>query len=262
MVYRKSLFAKARFIKKRRYGYAKKRYASSLYKLGKQVKQLRTNIRRKRTILHTSSEQDYTKDLITPQQHVRLTRLSDHKGILGTDTNDLIGDKVRLISLSSHVHISLENVDNEEATTNFSVFLVSLKDSSGGMIDRTTGFLALTANQDYYSHFGWAYLNKDRFNIHHYKHFTLTNYGTALTSSGAQSKYGTDIDFDWKTPVNKIIYANQPGNDTNQTSPFNNLYQADPSQNYYIIVFTDNLSADSESPLMKNFTIASWEKLD
>lgn len=267
MVFKSSIPAKTAYNRKVKAGKAKRRFNKASAKtntivLRKELSQLKRKVYGEDVYLHTAqTESDKFKDIVSPCTQVRLLKLNDHRGILGTDTTDLTDDKYKLIKLTSHVHIGLENVNNEEETINFSVFLVSLKDIAGGIIDHATGFLTLTADKDYYSYSGWAFLNKERFTIHQYKHFTLTNYGTALTASGAQNKYGTNIDFDWKTPVNKMYLCNDPGEDADQGSPFEQIYQADPDQNYYILVFNDNSSVDTEYPAIKQLTIATWQKL-
>lgn len=267
MVFQNSIPAITKYNSKRKSYYAKRKFAkrspkSSLFYLRKQVGYIKRKMRGDRVILHTTSNVDFNKDIVSPCAQLRLTRFIDHIGCLGTDNEDLLDDKVKLLKLSSHINISLENVNNEEETTNFSVFLVSLKDNGGSMIDPANGFLAMTSGSDYYQYSGWTFLNKDKFTIHHYKHFQLTNYGSALSASAAQNKYGTNIDFDWKTPVNSIIKPNAPGAGATAGSWKSNGYQADPSQNYYLLIFNDNSSVDTEYPLVKHLTICTFEKMD
>lgn len=267
MAFQNSIPAKARMAGKRRYGAAKRKFYNAkprvaLNMLSSKVKVLERKVNRKRVFLQTASTVDKFKDIVSPCTQLRLCRFVDHVGILGTDDEDLQDDKVLFRKISTHLNISLENVDNEEGTTNFSVFLVSLKDNAGSMLDTATGFLNMTADRDYYQYSGWTFLNKDRFKIHHYKHLQLTNYGAALTTSGAQNQFGTNWNVDWKTPINQVVKANSPGAGATNTQWRANVYQADPSLNYYILIFNDNSAVDSEYPSVKNLSICSFEKMD
>jgi len=144
-------------------------------------------------------------------------------------------------------YISLENtVNNEEETVQFTCFLVSLKDEASQIFNLQNNGIVWnsspgTTNQTHAVAGGIVMLNKRYFNIHKVKRFVLTNHGTALTAPSAQTQYGTDHRWYWKQSINKRI-----------TNPGGNWYSlingADPSKTYLMLVFSDNSTADVESP--------------
>lgn len=176
--------------------------------------------------------------------------------IFGTSTDDFDDPKILFHSMRAQCRVTLENsVNNEESTTRFSAFLVSLKDKvSSAVFTNNTGALQLTADSHYIFNQGIVFLNKKIFNVHRSKYFTLTNYNTALSSSAAQSMYGTDMEWTW-TIAPKVTIENPTGN-------WNSLPSSlDPSKQYYILIFSDNQTGDLESPDVTISQIANFKKI-
>lgn len=173
-----------------------------------------------------------------------LSYYSSWARVFNTSTNDDTPNKMIHKSFGMDVRVSLENtVNNEEETVNFTAYLVSLRDDIGGYFAPGTGSLTMVDGQTHSTLRGMVLLNKRLFNIHKMKRFTLTNYGTALTAPAAQSQYGTDRRWYWRMPVNKMV--------TNPTGDWKVLNSAqDPSKTYFLIVFSDNSTADLESPAL------------
>lgn len=162
--------------------------------------------------------------------------------IFGVSADDLEANKIIHKSAGLDMRVTLENpVNNEENTIGFTAFLVSLKDDIGAVFNPGTGGLTLVANQTHYINQGMAMLNKKMFNIHRVKRFHLTNHGTPLAQSAAQTQYGTDCRWYWKVSLNKTI-QNPQGNWKSLNSAL------DPSKQYYVLIFNDNSIVDLESP--------------
>lgn len=164
--------------------------------------------------------------------------------VFGVSADDLEANKIIHKSIGMDIRVSLENtVNNEEETTNFTAFLISLKDDIGSYFTPGSGAITWTDNITHSFQNGLVLLNKKMFNIHKQKRFTLTNFGTALTSAAAQSQYGVDKRWYWKISPNKLI-SNPAGNWKSLSSGL------DPSKTYQLVVFSDNATLDGESPSM------------
>jgi hypothetical protein len=136
------------------------------------------------------------------------------------------------------------------------VFLVSLKDNArGGLFNNSSGVLSLSNNIDYYTNGGgFTMLNKDSFNIHGVRRFTLGNNGVGLGSSTAQTQYGTDRRIYMKIKCNKVIMStlgNWKQLDCSQ----------DPSDNFYVLVCNDNGIFDATYPRMRATVVHTVEQL-
>jgi len=176
--------------------------------------------------------------------------------MFGTTTDDFDDPKVRFHSTSINCRVSLENlVNNEEETTRFTAYLVSLKDRiSQAKFSNTAGTLTLSPIQDYNLLQGVAYLNHKMFKIHCTKRFTLTNYGTALSAPAAQSEFGTAHEWTWSIRPNSII-ENANGN-------WNTLASSmDSSKQYFVLIFSDNQTGDLESPSVNINQIMNFKKI-
>lgn len=175
--------------------------------------------------------------------------------IFGTSAEDLLDPKVLYHSSKLQIRLSLENTNNEEETTRFSVFLVSLKDRvPQSKFNNSTGVLTLVGNQDYVINQGIAYINKKIFNIHKAKYFTLTNYGTALGTAAGQSQFGTAHEFSWNIAPRMTI-EHPAGNWSALASSL------DPSKQYYVLVFTDNQTGDLEYPALTINQMVNFKKI-
>lgn len=139
---------------------------------------------------------------------------------------------------------------SEPTEVNFTVFLVRCKDVMAPYINLTTGAVTLTAGTHYVSSAsgtqvaaGLVMLNKKFFQILKIKRFTLGNNGTTLGQPSAQTQYGTDRRIYMKFSPNTKI-SNPNGNWASTACP------QDPSQNYLLLVFNNNATADAENPHM------------
>lgn len=176
--------------------------------------------------------------------------------LFGTTTDDLADPKVLYHSTKVQCRVTLENsVNNEESTTRFSAFLVSLRDRiPQSKFNNSLGTLTLTNGQDYTINQGIAYLNRKIFNIHKTKYFTLTNYNTALTAPAAQSMYGTDMEWSWSMAP-KMTIEHPAGNWSALASAL------DPSKQYYVLVFSDNQTGDLENPDVTISQMANFKRI-
>lgn len=246
--------------------YNKRKGKSSITKLAKQVKALTKEARHKRITVWTRNDgPNLTTNLTSPLTIQYLSKFSTDQPIFGTDPNDLEGSKILLKSMTLKIDVRLENLsETEEETQNIEMFVVSLKDEANDILDETTGVITLTPDVHYYR-YGAVYnmisfVNKKYFNVHHHDRFTLTNYGSALTTSGAQSLDGTDRRIDFKLPINKIIDA--PLSNTVNQSWKTLVCPRDPSKNYFILWFNDNNAGDGEFPRVTTVALKKFEKLD
>jgi len=214
---------------------------TKLQTLAKAVKTLQRKNRKEADYLNFT-QQVLDASVASPSYIVNLCDYSGMISTFGTGANDNEDNKIIHKSVGMDLRVSLENtVNNEESTTGFTAFLVSLKDNCGNVFNNLTGGLTLTLGATHELIQGMALLNKKIFNIHKQKRFTLTNYNQALISPAGQSQYGTDHRWYWKLPINKTI--ENPRGDWKQLG-----CALDPSKQYYLIIFNDNSTADLESP--------------
>lgn len=133
--------------------------------------------------------------------------------------------------------VTLDNINNEEGTVNFTYMIISRRDVAGTATD-TYASLSLTANDDYLtgSTNGFVYMNLKKWKVHAVRRFTLTQ----MDIDGADSSV-CQKRFNIKVKVGKKIEAGDANWKTLENSP-------DPSDTYYAVLFNDNLSTDLESP--------------
>jgi len=171
-------------------------------------------------------------------------------GTTAADYNDV--NKAFWKSLS--IQFRIESWDEEE-NIQLTCFLVSLQKNATNKYDSASGVLtALNSTTDYRSYDSMTMLNKKIFRIHRFKTFTIGNNGAALTTSGAPMWSGTSLyQGYWKIKPRTMV-QNPSGN-------FIALNAAlDPTQQYYIIVFNNNLTPEGENPrlsynMLYNFTV-------
>lgn len=159
----------------------------------------------------------------------------------GSTANDAAQNKIIHKSVGIDCYLTLENTLNEPDTTQFTIFLVSLKDVIGSSFNPSTGNLAISNGLHYVVRGGLVLLNKKCFKIHKTKRVVLSNHGTALSGPSAQTQAGTDTRFYWKARPNATI-VNPYGDWKSLTSA------QDSSKQLYMLVFNDNSSADLQSP--------------
>lgn len=188
--------------------------------------------------------------------HYNMCLYSGMAPIFGTTTDDLADPKILYHSSKVQCRVSLENtINNEEETTRFSAFLVSLRDRiPQSRFNSGTGVLTLTAGLDYYLNQGIAYINPKMFNIHKVKYFTLTNYGTALSAPAGQSQFGTAHEWTWSI-MPKMTVEHPAGNWSALASSL------DPSRQYYVLIFSDNQTGDAEYPTVSISQVANFKEI-
>lgn len=247
MPYGRKVYRRKRMYRKRKGG------KPSLAKLASAVKSLQRRNRRDDEYIQLG--QFNSNDSMTGSPVVvNLCNYTGMAGIFGTSSGDRFDNKIIHQSFGMDLRVSLENtINNEESTINFTAFLVSLRDDCGGVFSPSTGTLTFTANQTHYVTNGLALLNKKIFKIHKQKRFTLTNYDTALSTSAAQSQYGTDCRWYWKWSPRAVIQA--------ATQSWTDLASAqDPSKQYYLLIFNDNSTVDGESPSFTSNIVHTMKK--
>lgn len=160
----------------------------------------------------------------------------------GTGTNDTHSNKIVNYSDLLRVNVNLANAGlTETGRINFYCALVSLKDEIGSAFTPSTGNLSLTAGTHYFASQGLFILNPKCFKIHAAKRFVLDNQGVALSSSAAQTQYGTDMAFDMFVKRNSLVQTTGADWGAAACPP-------DPSKNAYLIIFNDNSALDVEYP--------------
>lgn len=227
---------------------------SQVEALAKAVKKLQIKDKVEAEYLNYT-QQAVETSLVYPVGTVNLSDFSGMLSTFGTSANDNEQNKIVHKSVGMDIRVSLENtVNNEESTTGFTAFLVSLKDECGNVYNNLTGGLTLTLGATHEIVQGMVLLNKKIFSIHKQKRFTLTNYNQALISPAAQSQYGTDFRWYWKLPINKTII--NPRGDWKQLG-----CALDPSKQYYLMIFNDNSTADFESPALTYVAVHTFKTI-
>lgn len=175
---------------------------------------------------------------------IHLCGFSSWNNIFGVGANDTTANTIIHKSFGIDCYLTLENTVNEPDTTEFTMFLVSLRDSIGPDFNAGTGALTLAPNYHYYINGGLAMLNKKIFKIHKTRRVVLTNHGQALSTSSAQSQGGSDKRFYMRMPVNQKI-----------TEPYGDwksiVAPRDPSQNFYLLIFNNNSAVDLQNPQIR-----------
>jgi len=219
--------------------------------LAKAVKSIQSKLKQKTVYINYG--QLFDNSLLSGDyDQFKLSEYSAWSRIFGASSND--EECKKMIHKSFGIDMRFES-NSETDAINFTVFLVSLKDNMrAGAWSNTSGILGLTAGVDYYNQAGLTLLNKDNFNIHSVKRFTLGNNGVGLGSSTAQTQYGTDRRFYMKMRCNKSI--------VNVNGDWKALgCSQDPSDNYYLLVFNDNNILDATYPRMRATVVHTVEQL-
>lgn len=142
--------------------------------------------------------------------------------------------------------VTLDNINNEEGTINFTYFVMSRRDEASTATD-TGATLSLSAGVDYVQGpgNGMVYLNLRKWKVHYCKRFTLTQMDIdGADASSCQKRFYTKI------RVGKMIKAPDSSWKSLDNSP-------DPSDTYYAVLFNDNSTVDLENPLWKMTVVHS-----
>ena len=237
--------AKRKYQRKRKTTVAKmaKGKTTSIQALAKSVRSLQlANKKQHQYQNYTVSESNV--QLTNPFNAFNLCNFSGMTPIFGIDGDDDNNYKAVHQSYGMDCYLTLEHpASNEENTTQFTIFLVSLKDDIGDAFNPATGALTLTSALHYYQQNGLCMLNKKCFNILKVMRKTLTNFGTSLGTAAAQSQHGVDCRFYIKQSPRSVI--------TNVKGDWKQLSSAqDPSKQHYLLIFNDNSSLDGEYPTL------------
>lgn len=217
---------------------------ANMSKLQTQINRINKRLRREDEYINLGQWRDNAQ-LVADYVAVNLSNFNSMDQIFGTSTNDTEANKMIHKSFGLQIKVALENQlgASELLTTGISMFLVSLKDEASSIFNPATGALSLGINSSYYTTRGYTLLNKKYFNIHKKKFFSLTNHGSALIYSSAQTKYGSNYECYWKWRPNKVI--------TNPTGDVYSLQSAlDPSKQYYLLIFNNNSNTANGSPTL------------
>ena len=109
-----------------------------------------------------------------------------------------------------------------------------------------------TAGTTHYATAGYTMVNKKMFKIHYFKTFSLTNFASALGTSSAGGKA-------FKEGYIKLRMNNLIRNPAGNWRALNSAL--DPSKQYYMLVFNDNNSADTESPTLTYNAIHTFKTI-
>lgn len=218
--------------------------------LAKAVKSIQLKMKRKSVFLNYG--QQFDKELSSDVDIFKLSNYSNWNAIFGVGAND--SECKKMIHKSFGLDMYL-NSSTEPDPIQFTIFLVSLKDSvRGAAFNNSTGALSLSSGFDYYAQNGLVLLNKDLFNIHNIKRCVLGNNGVGLGSSTAQTQYGTDRRYYMKMRCNKTVMST--------TGDWKALdCSQDPSDNYYLLIFNDNGILDAQNPRVRINVVHSVEQL-
>lgn len=230
--------------------YARKSRVSKMAK-GKQTKiqalaqaVKRLQMSNRRNAQYNNYWQYGSQSIVGDVSAINLSGFNGFIDAFGTASNDDSNNRVVHKSFGMDLYLTLEATVNETDTTQFTMFLVSLRDDIGGAFSTSTGNISLSSGLHYVIRGGQVLLNKKCFKIHKTKRIVLTNHGTALSGPSAQTQSGTDCRFYWKCRPNALI--------TNPTGDWKALTSAnDPSKQYYLLTFSDNSSADLQNPQLQ-----------
>jgi len=183
-----------------------------------------------------------SNNVVAPYLSYGLDQYNSMSTIFGTQSNDTHTN--RAIDKSDVMDITVQlanNIQTEPGTTNFTCYLVQLKDAIGTNYT-STGAINLIAGTHYQSApFAGAnvLLNLKYFKILKSKKFILTNYDQPLTASSGNTQ-DTFKRWTWKLRRNQVIQ--NPEGDFAARPPI------DPSNARFLLVFTDDVSTDTQSP--------------
>lgn len=230
---------KRKFARKGRVAKLARGKATSIKTLAKAVSRIQRKMRSNceylnyRVVDSPTISADYTV--------VPLSNYSAWADIFGTASNDDTANRMIHKSFGMDCYLTLENTVNEPDSTQFTIFLVTLKDNIGSAYAPASSSLSLLANVHYSISGGMVLLNKKCFTIHKIIRKVLTNHGTSLANPSAQTQSGTDYRFYVKHRANHLV--------TNPTGDWKSMGGSpDPSKAMYMLIFNDNSSLDLQNP--------------
>lgn len=210
----------------------RKRAGTTVATLARQVKLLQ-----KKTALVTQDETFRINEAIDVVSPYVVRNITNYTGWASLFPSGFTTEKNEAYIKNFYIDnlITLDNINNEEGTINFTYMVISRKDEAGTATD-TVNSLLLTNNVDHSIVAGKAYMNLRKFKVHYVKRFTLTQMDTEATDAGL-----AQIRFSHKIRVGKKVVNPDGWWKSLENSP-------DPSDSYYVVLFNDNSAADLESP--------------
>lgn len=140
------------------------------------------------------------------------------------------------------------DIANEPANVDYTCVCVSLKKKAHGLYDETTGSLSITDGPHYRLVGGMCMLNKQLFNIHYYRRFTLGNNNIALGTAVNGVGDSTRVCINDYVKIKPRKFITNPAV-VGTTGDIDALTcDLDPTGQYYFLVFNNNSSLDLESP--------------
>lgn len=176
--------------------------------------------------------------------YINIFNYNNCRSIFGTVGGDYsVCNKWRYVNSKMDL---IFDMGNEYTNIDYSLFIVSIKDSANTLYDKTTGVITLSdgihyASNDVVSNAGQTILNPRMFNIHWQKRLLLGNNGYSPATSTATLGQGMGIvrRYSYTLKIDKVI-QNVSGNVSSL------VVSQDPSQAYYLLIFNNNASTDLE----------------
>lgn len=221
----------------------KKAMPTNMRKVANQVKQLRKRVNRNTATQHLFQKLQELQIVDAPYVYSNLTDWSAKSPVFATNITDWQNsNKIYHKSMTVDCRLTF---GNEPDLISYRAFLVTLRDDANvpALWNSGTGGLALTNDIDFtQSSFGLGKLNPKTFKIHRVKTFYTFAGGVSPSSVGGNSGDQLVHQWQWKIKPRHEVY-NPRGNVASLVT------SQDPSKCYYIIIMTDNVAGDLQSPV-------------
>lgn len=163
-----------------------------------------------------------------------LVPITTSQPLFGIDSNDQQKNSCTHVRMRLQMRLSAHT---ETDPVSCSAFVVTVKPSvADSVIDTSTGSLQLAYGVHYWSRFGWTQLNPKAFNVLWAKTWTFNNNPNHDGFNVPQSY----------TVYKKFKLRNRITNLGGNWSALN--YPRKPNHNIFLLIFSDNVSADLENP--------------
>lgn len=186
-----------------------------------------------------------TNTMASPYFAINCISWPNFRQVFGTGASDWV-DENNFILKKMQLDMILR-INNEGSNVDYSMFIVTLKNSMSDVYNRTTGALNLIEGTHYARNDvgdakeGSVFLNPQCFYIKYQRRITIGNNGNTPASTSAP---GSGLAINKR--ITKTIIVNQTYN-----NPAGNVSALScsvvPSKQYYIIFFNNNLSIDGEN---------------
>lgn len=188
---------------------------------------------------------------------LHLTSPANQQPCFGSTVVDAQKSSARLTSITMECILDMSN---EHDNINYTIFLVSLKDTMTRSWNPSTAVLNLAQDDHYIFQEGMCLLNQSYFTIHKVKKLATGNYGmnpgffqvAGSVFPGPPSDIKGRHRWTWKISPRTIMKST--------TGDWNDLVcPADPSKNIYILVANDNSLVDIQNPTIKVNSLHSYK---